>query len=107
VATFLGEALLLHVGICHLTFRLPSNGSLKDKRQVSRSLISRLQTRFHVAAAEVDHNDNHHLLVVGVACVSNEARHADEMLDATVRFAENHHMDAELVNVQREIIAEE
>jgi uncharacterized protein YlxP (DUF503 family) len=97
----------LYVGICQLTFRLPGNGSLKDKRQVSRSLISRFQTRFHVAAAEVDHNDNHQSLVVGVACVSNDARHADEMLDAAVRFAENHHMDAELVSVQREIIDEE
>lgn len=94
----------MHVGICQLTFHLPGNGSLKDKRQVSRSLISRLQTRFHLAAAEVAANDQHQSLVIGLACVSNDARHADEMLDAAIRFAENHHLDAELVDVQREII---
>ncbi|MEE8518182.1 MAG: DUF503 domain-containing protein [Dehalococcoidia bacterium] len=94
----------MHVGICQLTFRLPGNGSLKDKRQVSRSLISRLQTRFHLAAAEVGGIDQHQSLVIGLACVSNQARHADEMLDAAVRFAQNHHIDADLINVQREII---
>ncbi len=96
----------MHVGICRLTYRLPGNDSLKGKRQVSRSLITRLRQRFNVAAAEVDGIDQHQLLVIGLSCVSNDVRHTSEMLDAVVKFAGNHHIDAELVDVERDIIDE-
>lgn len=94
----------MHIGACQLTYRLHGNGSLKGKRQVSRSLISRLRQRFNLAVAEVDGLDEHQRLVIGLTCVSNDAAHASEMIDAAIRFAASPHINAELVDVEREII---
>ena len=96
----------MHIGACRLTFRLPGNDSLKGKRQVSRSLITRLRQRFNLSVAEVDAIDRHQTLVIGFTCVSNEAAHAAEIVDTAVKFVERQHVDAELVDVEREFIDE-
>ena len=93
----------MHIGACRLTFHLPGNDSLKGKRQVSRSLISRLRQRYNLAVAEVDGIDQHQRLVIGFTCVSNERRHANEMIDSAVKFVRGQHVDAELMDVEREV----
>ena len=97
----------MYIGSCRLTFRLHGNDSLKGKRQVSRSLIERFRQRYHLAAAEVAAMDEHQRLVIGIACVSNEYSHAEEMLDKAVAFAGNHSSEAELVDVERAVTAED
>lgn len=72
--------------------------SLKDKRMVARSLIDRIRHKFNAAIAEVDMQDMHQTLVLGVAVVSGEAHHARSQLDAIVRFIERCE-DAELMEV--------
>jgi uncharacterized protein YlxP (DUF503 family) len=46
--------------------------SLKDKRQVVRSILDRVRHQFPVAAAEVDAHDDHRLIVLGFAAVGAE-----------------------------------
>jgi uncharacterized protein YlxP (DUF503 family) len=82
-----------------LTFHIPHADSLKDKRQVRRSLIEKTRRRFNAAVAEVGAQDAHRTLVIGVAVVSNEAAHAREMLDEIIRFMEAN-ADAELTGVE-------
>ena len=93
----------MFVGACVLAFRLRGNDSLKGKRQFARALTAQLRQRFNLAVAEVESMDDPTRLVVGVACVSNRAGHAEEMLDKATRFAESPHWDAELVGVEREL----
>ena len=71
-----------------LTIHLPDAASLKEKRQVAKSLIARLQRRFGLSAAEVDRQDVHQEMVIGFACVSNRASHAEEMVDKVIDFLE-------------------
>ena len=68
------------VGVCRVTLRLPENHSLKGKRQVLKSLIARLHNRFNVSAAEIDDHDSWQIASLGVSCVSNDERHADQVL---------------------------
>jgi len=82
-----------------LTFYIPHSASLKDKRQVCRSLIDKTQQRFHVAIAEIDTQDIHQTLTIGVAVVSGNAAHRRRTLDEIIRFMEAH-ADAELLTVQ-------
>ena len=91
------------VGVCRLTLRLPENGSLKGKRQVVRSLTTRLRNKFNVAAAEVEDNDRWQIATIGVTCVSNDARHAREMLDRLVAFVQHTRLDAELLESEVEV----
>ncbi|HZU76196.1 MAG TPA: DUF503 domain-containing protein, partial [Dehalococcoidia bacterium] len=69
-----------------LRLRLPENQSLKGKRGVIKSLIARLQNRYNVAAAEVGENDRWQAAEIGVACVSNSAPHARQVLENVVAF---------------------
>jgi hypothetical protein len=84
--------------------RLPENGSLKGKRQVSKSIIERVKNRFNVSIAEVDDQDLWQSLTLGISCVSNSAPHANEILSKAVNFIENNRFDAELVDYEIEII---
>ena len=70
----------MHVGVCKITLRLPENGSLKGKRRVVSSLSSRLRNKFNVSVAEVEDNDAWQIATLGITCVSNSARHVDEVL---------------------------
>ena len=94
----------LTVGICRVDLRLPENHSLKGKRQVLKSLIARIHNRFNVAAAEISDNDSWQLASIGIACVSNDERHADEVLASVVSFIRRERLDAELIDYSTEIV---
>jgi uncharacterized protein YlxP (DUF503 family) len=82
-----------------LTFHIPTASSLKDKRQVRRSLIDKTRRRFNVSVAEVDTQDIHRTLTIGVAVVSGDAAHARQSIDEIIRFMEENE-EAELVEVE-------
>ena len=52
-----------------LVFYIPHATSLKDKRQVCRSMIDKTKKRFNVSIAEVDTQDMLQTLTIGVAVV--------------------------------------
>ncbi|HVC39548.1 MAG TPA: DUF503 domain-containing protein [Candidatus Dormibacteraeota bacterium] len=74
------------IGSLVLTLHLPQSQSLKSKRQVISSLTQRVRRTFNVAVAEVESLDSWQLAVIGVACVSNDRRHADEMLNKVANW---------------------
>jgi hypothetical protein len=82
-----------------LTFYIHHADSLKDKRQVSRSLIEKTWKRFNVSVSEVDTQDVHMTLTLGIAVVSGEMAHAQNSLDEIIRFMENN-PNAELIGVE-------
>lgn len=93
----------MNVAVCTLTIRLPENHSLKGKRQVIHSMTARLQNRFRVSAAEVDGLGLWQMSTVGIACVSNRADHAQETVDAVIKFVVQNYPEVELVDSQVEI----
>jgi uncharacterized protein YlxP (DUF503 family) len=74
------------VGVCSVTFSLPGNASLKGKRSIVRRIVDRTQAKFNAAVAEVADMDAHRRAVIGVAVVSNDARHVNSMLDRISAF---------------------
>jgi uncharacterized protein len=77
------------IGTLQVTIQVPQSRSLKDKRMVVRSITSRVRQAFTVAVAEVGEQDTWQTAVVGVACVSNSARHADEICQKVLAYIEN------------------
>ncbi len=84
-----------------LTFYIPAAVSLKDKRQVCRSIVDKTRKRFNASVSEVDTQDVHQTLTLGVAVVSGDAAHARRSLDEIVRYMEEH-ADAELVKIEED-----
>ena len=95
----------MHVGICSVTLRLPENHSLKGKRKVAHSLISRVRNRFNVAVAEVDDNDLWQRLTLGISYVSNNGRHANEVISKVVEYIQQIRGDAEVLDYEVEMLS--
>lgn len=87
-----------------LTLHLPNSGSLKSKRQVVSGLLRRIRTEYGVAAAEVGELDRWQLAVLGIACVSGEAAHADEVLARVLTFVEARASEAQVSDVSTELL---
>ncbi len=92
------------IGILRLTLHLPNSGSLKSKRQVVSGLLRRVRQQFQVAAAEVGERDRWQLAHLGIACVSAESAHADEILSHVLHFVERAAGDAQVADVTTELI---
>ena len=78
------------VGTLELSLRIEGAFSLKDKRQVLRSLLDRSRREFHVAIAEVGDHDLWNSAFVGVACVSTDATHAESVLQHVIDLFDTH-----------------
>ncbi len=92
------------MSIAVMAFRLhaPWVHSLKEKRMIVKSLISQLQNRFHVSVAEVDEQDTHTIMVIGVAAIVPHNALADSLMDEISRFVEAS-TEAEILEETREI----
>ena len=92
------------VGVCRLELRLAENRSLKGKRQVVRSVTTRLRNRFNLAVAEVEDNELWTTAVLGLVSVSNDGGHAREMLEKACQFVESLRLDAEVTDRYIEVV---
>ena len=92
------------MNIAAMTFRLhaPWVHSLKEKRMIVKSLIAQLQNRFHVSAAEIDEQDTHQIIVIGIAAVVPHNAMADSLMDEISVFVEEN-TEAESLDELREI----
>ena len=84
---------------------VPDSQNLKAKRQIARSVVARIRNQFNVTVAEADDNDLWQRLTLGVCCLSNNTKHANEILSNVVAFVEKSRDDLELLNYETEIIA--
>jgi uncharacterized protein YlxP (DUF503 family) len=93
----------LFVGIARYDFLVPASGSLKEKRQVLRSLVSGLQSKYKVAVAEVDYQDLRQRGAVGVCCVSGTSFQAKRVLHEVERYVRSQYA-IEVIDVQTEVV---
>lgn len=94
----------MHIGVCTIDLRLPGNGSLKGKRRVIKSIVTRVGREFNVSIAEVEAQDLWQRAVLGVACVSSSASYAHGQLERVVQWIENNRLDVELLDYQIELL---
>jgi uncharacterized protein len=95
----------MHVGTARVALYLDGNHSLKGKRMVVKSVVQRIRNRFNVAVAEIDTQDLWQVATLGIVCVSDDPRHSNEMLSKVVDFIESERLDAEVGEVNLELIA--
>ena len=69
---------------------------------VVKSLITQLRNRFHVSAAELDEQDTHQIIVIGVAAIAPHNAIADSLMEKISQFVESA-SEAEVWEETREI----
>lgn len=76
--------------VAALTAELGIDGanSLKDKRQVLKSLLAHLRREFNVSAAEVADHDIWRSAVIGIAVVATDGGFANAVLDKVIDHIE-------------------
>jgi hypothetical protein len=84
--------------------RFPQNGSLKGKRRALKSIAAQVSNRFNVSIAEVDDHDLWQLATLGIACVSTDKRHANEVLSKVMSFLEGIRGDVEILDYELELL---
>jgi len=76
------------IGLLTLEIHIPEARSLKDKRQVIRSLKDRLRGQFNVAVSELDHQDLWQRALIGVVSLSGDAKHLEQSMQAILAESE-------------------
>lgn len=80
------------VGVCTVTLVLHDSHSLKDKRQVLKSVIEKVRGRFNVSVAETGANDLWQRAEIGIAAVGNDRAFVNSVLDKVLNFIEGMHL---------------
>ena len=70
----------MFIGIGRYELFFPASGSLKDKRQVMRSVTALIRKKFNVSIAEVEFQDLWQRTAFGVTCVAESWGHCEKVL---------------------------
>lgn len=91
------------IGVISVVLHAPWVHSLKEKRMIVKSITSKIRNRYNVSVAEVDKQDVHKTIVIGISAVTTETRHANSILNEVLNFVESN-TEAEVINSQIEIL---
>ncbi len=91
------------IAICTIYLSIPANHSLKGKRQVLKSLMSRVRNEFNVSIAEVEQQDAWQSATLGVACVASDQGYAHGVLTKVVQAISSYRLDAEITDYKIEL----
>ena len=91
--------------IATIIFRLraPWVHSLKEKRMIVKSLDAKLRNRYNVSASEIDEQDIHQIIVIGVAAIVPHNAFADSLMEDISQFVDEN-TEAEIIDEEREIL---
>jgi uncharacterized protein YlxP (DUF503 family) len=92
----------MNATVCKIKIHIPDNHSLKGKRQIIKSIISRIRNQFNVSIAEVENQDLWQLATLGIASVGNS--HSDETINNILKYIEQNYPDIEVIDHETEIM---
>ena len=90
------------VGVGVMVLMVHNSGSLKSKRQVVKSILGKVRSKFDLSIAEIADQDKWQRCTIGFAVVSTESGHAHSMLETIALYVERLHL-AEVVDTSIEI----
>lgn len=88
-----------------IRLHLPLSHSLKDKRQVVRSLQARIREKFGVSVAETGEHDLWQSAELTIALAASDARHARATLEKIAEFIEEFHLPVEIASAESDYIS--
>lgn len=89
----------MRVLLMKVTLRASWVHSLKEKRMVVKSLVQRLKNKFNISVSEVDSQDIHRVLVIGISGVCGSSAQVDSTMENIIAFIESN-TDAEIIEIK-------
>ena len=93
----------MHIAVAQVLLQIHASSSLKDKRRVIYSLVSKLRNRHSVSVAEVDPNESWNVTTIGIAVVSGDRRTATQILERALTFVERAAPEAEVIGTETDV----
>lgn len=84
----------VHIATCIIELNLTGVRSLKEKRRIVKSILSRLPRQFNVAVAEIDKHDIWQTAVIGLVTMGNDSAYLHGLLEKSVAWIERTRPDA-------------
>ena len=75
--------------------------SLKEKRRVVKSIVKKLQNTFNISVSEVDNQDVHQTITIGISGVVLDKGQDDSIMEKIINFIEDN-TDAEIISIEEE-----
>lgn len=77
------------IASCEIKLYLPGASTLKDKRNIIKSLLQKTKNKYQFSAAEVEAQDYIQTAVIGVAAVGNDYNYLQSRMDKYLNFVES------------------
>lgn len=92
------------VATCVIALQLDETRSLKEKRSIIKSIITRLHREFNLAVAEVDGHDAWGSAVIGLAAVGNDKAYLHGLMERSVAWVESNRPDVPIASYSIEFV---
>jgi uncharacterized protein len=92
------------IGFCEIELYLPGVTSLKEKRGIIKSMLTKMRNQFNIANAEVGKLDAWQSSTIAVTTVSNSTAHCQQMIQNVMKWIESRYPDAMITNHNTEIL---
>ena len=92
----------MRVIVVKVSLRADWSHSLKEKRMIVKSIISKLQNKFNISVCEIENQDIHNLITIGIAGIALDSKVCDSTIDNIINYIEDI-TDAEIINIEQEV----
>ena len=92
----------MRVIVMKVRLRANWSHSLKEKRMIVKSIISKLQNKFNISVCEIENQDIHNLITIGIAGIALDTKICDSTIDNIINYNEDI-TDAEIINIEQEV----
>lgn len=93
----------MNILFMQFTLRASWVHSLKEKRMIVKSILQKLKNKFNVSVSEIDAQDTHKTIVIGIAGICGNSAQSDSVMENIINFVEEN-TDAEIIDIQKENI---
>ncbi|MBY6946725.1 DUF503 domain-containing protein [Clostridium botulinum] len=87
--------------ILKITLRASWVSSLKEKRMIIKSLIQRLKNKFNISVSEIDAQDIHKTVVIGMVGICGNSAQVDSTAENIIEFIDSN-TDAEIIHIEKD-----
>ncbi|MFR5265881.1 DUF503 domain-containing protein [Clostridium sp.] len=88
--------------VMEIKIRVSFVNSLKEKRMILKSIKEKVKNKFNVSISEVDSQDNHKLITLGISSVSSEKDLLSNLKEKIIDYIEGN-FEGEIIEVYEEI----
>ncbi|MBA5850213.1 DUF503 domain-containing protein [Clostridium sp. cel8] len=85
--------------VMRITLRASWVHSLKEKRMIVKSVVKRLRNKFNISVSEIDKQDVHKIIVIGIAGILGTSKQKDSTKENIINFIDCN-TDAEIINIE-------